>query len=121
MKALFSEEYYRKYWESFLEPVPGNDYINLESELKKTMKHYENAELPQNAIDMIVKIEAEKIAAKCEKLVYSQMKRVKDILDGNASFGMVTEWQEIEQRAELRKRFEFNCLQLRDFRKKYNL
>ena len=33
MKALFSEDFYYKYWDMFLEPVPGDDFINLFGEI----------------------------------------------------------------------------------------
>ena len=121
MKALFSEEYYRKYWNDFLVPVPGEDYINLESELEKAMKVYKESGISKEAILVVEKREAEKLAEKCNILVHKELDQLKRILSGKASFGMTTQLQESQKRGEFRRRFEFNCLQLSDFRKNHNL
>lgn len=119
MKARFSEEYYREFWDEFLKKVPGEDYINLEAELANAMKVY--AGLPETALAIICKMEAGKIAEHCMELVKKQMRRIADIDAGRASFGCTTQRQEIQLRGEFRKRFEFNCLQLKDFKAKYGL
>lgn len=119
MKATFSEEYYRQFWNKFLEEVPGVHYRNLEAELERAMRVYHEAGLPEEAIVIIRKMEAQKIADSCRALVLEEMDVVKRINAGEASFGMTTERQETEARFEYITRFEFNCLQLADFRKKY--
>lgn len=121
MKPLFGEEYYRKYWSRFLEPVPGGDFIDLEGELTKRMNRYREAGIPENALQVVEKVEAQKLAARCKELVTKEMGVVRDIEAGRASLGYTTQSQEIHARGELRKRFEFNCLQYRDFRKAHNL
>lgn len=117
MKAIHSEEYYRKYWNEFLAKIPGDDYRNLEAELEREMNAYVG--LPEEAVHVVQKIEAGKIAKSCEDLVRLEMDICRRVDRGEASFGMMTQAQEIRARAEFRKRFEFNCLQLRDFKEKY--
>lgn len=121
MKATFSEEHYRRNWDRFLEKVPGEHYINLEEALEREMTVYKGAELTEEAIQVIAKLEAQKLADKCLALVMKEMKTVKDLRAGRASLGYTTERQEYKARAELVERFEFNCLQLRDFKAKYGL
>lgn len=121
MKPLYSEEYYRKYWDRFLVPVHGGHYINLEGELQTAMDQYRELGMPEEAIPIVEKMEAEKIAAKCRTLVFEELEVLKRVLSGKSSFGMSTERQEIHARHEFRTRFDFNCLQLADFRKKHNL
>lgn len=121
MKPMFSENYYRKYWDRFLQRVPGENYINLEEELSRTMRAYIENGMPTEALPVVEKMEAEKLAERCLNLVKKEMETVKRIESGKSSFGMTTELQEIQARADFRKRFEFNCLQLADFRKAHNI
>ena len=121
MKPLFSENYYRNNWSKFLQRVPGENYINLEGELERTMRQYIENGMPTEALPYVEKMEAEKLATRCLDLVKKEMETVKQVESGKASFGMTTELQEIQTRADFRKRFEFNCLQLADFRKAHNI
>lgn len=117
MKTLYSESYYRQNWGRFIKVVSGKHYRNLEAELQHQMSIYK--ELPQEAINLLVKIEAQKIANSCETLVLEEKQTLKDLEDGKASLGYTTRNQEIQAKSELHQRFEFNCLQLADFKKKY--
>lgn len=119
MKSVFSREFYEANWGKFMEPVVNEHYINLEDELKKEMAVYENIGLTEKDINTIKKLEAQKIADKCLEMVLKDRDIVKKIQNGEASFGMTTERQEIEVRGRFVKRFEFNCLQLRKFKDKY--
>lgn len=121
MEALFSREYYEENWDRFLEPVCNEHYINLEEDLSKEMNVYESLNLGKKEIEIIRTFEAKKIADKCRVMVLEDRDVVKRIESGKASFGMTTERQEIEARGRFRKRFEFNCLQLRVFRDKYGV
>lgn len=122
MKALFSEDYYRKNWDKFLVKVPGDDYRNLEAELERVMAQYnESSWVTDNVRAVIEKVEAKKIADSCTVLVYKEMALIKRLENETSSLGYTTKRQEIEARTEFRKRFEFNCLQLRDFKAKYGL
>ena len=121
MKALFSREYYEKNWDKFLEPTVGEHYINLEESLQKAMTAYDNIGLSDKDLEIVRKVEAQKIADKCRALVLEDCDVVKRIEHNEASFGMTTERQEIERKARFRKRFEFNCLQMRVFKEKYEL
>lgn len=117
MKSLFSESYYRQNWDRFIKVASGKHYRNLEEELQHQMSIYN--ELPQEAINLLVKVEAQKIADSCKALVLEEMQTLKDLEDGKASLGYTTHNQEIRARSEFHQRFEFNCLQLADFKKKY--
>ena len=119
MTTLHSEEYYRTNWERFIAPVPGKHYVNLEAELNRCIATYSN--LPEEAITIMRKVEAAKIAEKTKALVVEEMQTVKAIAAGEASFGYTTKGQEISAMREYRMRFEFNCLQLADFKKKYGI
>ena len=119
MKPLFSEEYYRKYWEQFLVRVPGKHFVDMEKDLSFSMKVYESLGLSEDAVSKIREIEAKKIADRVTLLVRDEMRVLMDVEAGRSSFGYTTQMQEIQARAEFHKRFEFNCLQLRDFTNKY--
>lgn len=121
MKAIFSEEYYKMNWERFLVKVPGNDYFNAEGKLENRMKVYESINLDSDKLDCIRKIEAKKIAVELNALVHRELQVVKDVEAGKASFGMITASQEYKAKADFRKRFEFNCLQLKYFCEKYGV
>lgn len=121
MKPLFSEEYYRNNWYKFIQRVPGENYIDLEGDLARVMRQYIENGMPKEALPIVERMEAEKLVERCLKLVKKEMVTVKQVESGNASFGMTTKLQEIQARADFRKRFEFNCLQLADFRKAHNI
>ena len=119
MKPIHSREFYMKNWERFIKRVPGDNYINMGEELERSMKPYIEAGLPSTALEVIERIEAKRIMEKADKLVRSQMATVIAVEAGKASFGYTTQLQEVQARAEYRKRFDFNCLQLALFREKY--
>ena len=119
MKAQYSEEFYRKHWDKFIKAVPGNHYINLEAELEHAMETF--AGIPTEALEVLKKVEAEKIANKCKALVLNEMATIKALENGEASLGYTTRGQEIKARGDLRTRFEFNCLQLKVFKEKYGI
>jgi len=125
MKAVHSEEYFRKYWDKLL---PKNNlsnnkhHINLEAWLEDRMEVYKDCDgVAEEAIIIIRNIEATKIADECEKMLRDDMRIIKAVNEGKATFGFTTMNQETAHRADFVERFEFNCLQLADFRKKYNL
>lgn len=118
MKPMFSEEYYRKNWDRFIKKVPGSDYINLEEELNHKMSIFKD--LPEEAQKLLVPIKAQEVIEEATKLVYKEMATIKDLEAGKSSFGYTTQGQENQARYELRTRFDFNCLQLADFKKRYS-
>lgn len=119
MKSTFSEQYYRMNWEKFIKPIPGEHYINLEYDLKHALEIYVG--LPTEAIEILKKIEAKKIVDKCTEQLKKNMEVVKKLKAGKTSLGYTTQTQEIHAAHELVTRFEFNCLQLADFKKKYGI
>lgn len=122
MTARFPEEYYRKHWDEFLRPQ-GNDpdYINLEGRLAKEMAVYEQAGIGGEALEKIRCTKAGELAEYCTALVREQMRVEKMLEAGETSMGFTTERDERDARRDHRTRFEFNCLQLRDFKEKYGL
>lgn len=121
MKSLFSEEYYLAHWDEYLKPVPGEHYRNLEGSLQRELKCYKDADLPEEAMKVVETMEAKRIADECHDLVMSELNTIKKLEAGTTSLGYTTQSQEIHARAELRKRFDFNCLQLREFKKAHNI
>ena len=121
MKSIYSEDFYRTHWAEFLKPVLGEDYINLEGELETAMRVYRAAKIDEAALSIITKAKAVELADRCKSLVMREMQTVKKLDSGAASFGMRTQWQEREQRKNFIQRFEFNCLQLADFRKTHGV
>lgn len=121
MKPLFSEEYYRQYWERFMEPTIGEHYMNLDAELEKEMCVYSDIGLPNEAIMKIKKMKAEEIAKRCYDVIIEDKPIVQKIIDKTVSFGYTTQRQESNAQYRFRTRFDFNCLQLRDFKTKYGL
>lgn len=119
MKAVHSREFYLRNWDRFIQRVPGDEYINLEEELKREMRTFDGIGLDDQALATIERIQAQAIIERTDKKVRKQMATVKAVEAGTASFGYTTQRQEIEARAEFRTRFEFNCLQLAIFREKY--
>lgn len=122
-QPLHSEEYLRNHWDEFLEkPKPYDEhYINMEAEFQDAMKVYYSINLSEDAMYVVTKIEAKKIADKSEKKIREHMKMIKDIMSGKVTLGYRTYGQDISNLRKLRERFEFNCLQLKDFRKKYEV
>ena len=121
MKSLFSEDYYMARWDEYLKPVPGEHYRNLEGSLQKALQSYKDAGLPEEAMTVLEAVEAKRIADDCHTLVMRELKTLKQLEAGTTSLGYTTQLQEIHARAELRKRFDFNCLQLREFKKAHHI
>ena len=121
MKASVSENYYFKYWQTMMERY-GNDHKNdadLEKQLERAMSLYKD--LPEIAVGVVKQVEAENIAKHCKERMIKRMGIIKDIESGKASLGYTNESQEVRARYELRQGFEFTCLALREFKKKYNI
>ena len=130
MKPLFTEEFYTTHWDHFLDPMStphctplehSDDYINLEGELAHTMEGYKQLGLPEAALPTIEQMEAKKLAERGREICMRQLKTQKELDAGTACFGYTTHRQEIEARGDFRKRFEFNCLQLKLFKQNHNL
>ena len=121
MKPLFSEEYYRQYWDRFMEPTIGEHYMNLEGDLEKEMRVYVEIGLPNEAVMKIKQMKAEEIAKRCYDAIIEDKPIVQEIINKSANFGYTTQRQESNAQYRFRTRFDFNCLQLRDFKVKYEL
>lgn len=114
MKAVHSEKYYRDNYENFIKKTNDNDYMNLESELECELSIFD-----ANVIEKIRPIYAQKIYNKASKTLKERMTTIQDLQSGKSSLGYTTQNQEIHKMNRIVQRFEFNCLQLADFKKKY--
>lgn len=114
MKALHTENFYRKYWGEF----QSKSKMNLDRELKwrtDGMNDVLDAENLKRAMKVVAKLIADEAEAELRKT----MKMVQDLEAGRSSLGYTHELQEVAEMARLRRMFEFDCLQLRDFREKW--
>lgn len=121
MKPLFSEQYYKNHWDEFLKPVPGDNYINLEADLGRELAVLKEAGLSEEQIKMVEHIYSKPIADKCHILVMKELNTLKAVMTGEAAWGYTTKRQDIEAEYKFRTRFEFNCLQLKEFKKTHNI
>ena len=121
MKARFSEKYWYDKWEQMLIPVPDENYINLEQMLEDEIKVFKNIEISKDQMELIKQMYAKHIAVKATALVHRELKILKDIDSGKAQWGFTNRTQDINYDYNYRQRFEFNCIQLRDFKRKYKI
>lgn len=119
MKAIHSREYYIENWDKFLKPSNDRDYMNLEAELEHEVHLFDGADLPEQALDVIRSMKAQEIIAKADKAVRERMQTIKDLESGRSSLGYTSERQEVAAMADLRRRWEFNCLQLSIFKQNH--
>lgn len=117
-KTLFSENYYRENWNKLSEKYPEND---PDKDLATRIEVYADAGIRQDAMEKIMNIEAQKVYDFHNDALKKTMNALVRILSGKASLGYTTKRQEIEKMRDLRIGFEFDCVRLADFRKKYNL
>ena len=115
METRHTEQYYRKYWADYIKPANDPHYLNLEESLDKYMTIFED--LPEAALSILRKQEAKRIAEVTTVLLKKDMEIVKQI--DTCSFGYTTMAQEVTAKRRFVERFEFNCLQLADFKKNH--
>lgn len=116
MKATHSEEFYREQMERMMSRY--GKQADLERELSLLIN---GLELPEQALEVVKRIYAQKVADACKKSLIEKMKTIKDIQSGRASLGYISQRQEVEEEYKLIEGFEFTCLCLADFKKKYGL
>lgn len=116
-ETLFSENYYRENWEKLSKKYPDND---PDKDLATCMEVYADAGIGHDAMEKIMNIEARKVYDVHKDALKKTRNALVRILSGKASLGYTTKRQEIEKMRDLRIGFEFDCVRLADFRKKYN-
>lgn len=128
MKTEYTERYYRSVWDEMLSRKDSRNYMNLEEDLENLMKPYLEYDFPgvpqsckEQAIVAIRKEIAKRVYNDAKNDLLKLKNTVVSLKSGKSCLGYTSEAQEIRERADLFKRFEFNCLQLADFRKKYNI
>ena len=117
-KTMFTENYYRNMWDRLAEKYTKND---PEKDLEIMMKAYRDLDLPESAKEVILQIEAKRVYDFISDTLKGTLRTLNAILSGKASLGYTTKIQEVQAMNDLREGFEFDCLRLADFRKKYNL
>lgn len=117
-KTMYTENYYRDLWDRLSEKYTKND---PEKDLEITMKAYRDLDLPKQAQEVILQIEAKRVHDFISNTLKGTLRTLNAILSGKASLGYTTKKQEVQAMHDLREGFEFDCLRLADFRKKYNL
>lgn len=121
MKTFNTEEYYLERWDKFLADRPDcsdlavyGSYMNLEERLEKyysTMKGV----LTEEQLDHVKRSFAPEVAAKAYKELKDAQATVKKYINGEIG------WDSKFGFNQYRERFEFNCIQLREFKKKYGV
>ena len=121
MKTEYTEGYYRSIWNEMMNGRGARHYMNFEEDLEALMKPYSQHGFPEQAFEVIRKEMAKRVCSAAKEDLLKIRETVLALRSGNASLGNVSMRDEIVGRHELIQRFEFNCLQLADFKKKYNL
>lgn len=120
-KTFNTEEYYKKRWNEFLENPRGRDhhviascYMNLEAELDRYVSTMHGRVTPEQ-IEMVRKAFAPEVAHRAYAKLKENQKVVNAFINGETSNSWGIEFN------KYRERFEFNCLQLREFMAKYGV
>ncbi len=118
-KTWNTEDYYMKRWDEFLEYCPDPSkhwiaacYMNLEAQLDSMVATMKGTLTPEQ-FAIVKKGIAAEVAAKAQAKLKEDHKVVKRIINGEAHIDL--------EFNEYRERFEFNCIQLREFKKKYGV
>ena len=111
MKAMFSEQYYLENWERY----EAKSKINPEEELEYRLRPFADTFRAED-LEKISKVYAQNIAEKVEAELKKTMRMINDLEAGRASLGYTSQRQEVQEMANLRRMFEFNCLQLKLFK-----
>ena len=114
MKARYSEQYYRENWNSFIKKSSVNDYMNLEDDLQNELKIFDS-----NIAEKVRPIYAKKIHENAIEVLKKRMAMIQRLESGETSLGYTNKSQEVSEMHRIIQRFEFNCIQARDFKEKY--
>lgn len=118
MKSQLSEKFYFQHWDAMMSEY--GEEADLEKKLESAMTRYKNlCGFSEQVIEVIRKEEAQRIANSCKEKMLKRMAMIKRLESGESSLGNINKAQEISESARLRKGFEFTCLSLREFKKKY--
>lgn len=122
-KTWNTEEYYMKRWNEFLANRPDTSdlalyesYMNLEERLRKYYSTMEGV-LTEEQLNHVKRSFAPEVAAKAYKELKQAQATVKQYINGEIAWGTGG----ILNFNKYRERFEFNCIQLREFKKKYGV
>lgn len=120
-KTFNTEEYYKARWNEFLEDhgdpsehVIASCYMNLEAELDRYVSTMHGRVTPEQ-IEMVRKAFAPEVAHRAYAKLKENQKVVNAFINGETSNSWGIEFN------KYRERFEYNCLQLREFMAKYGV
>jgi len=117
MKAIHTENFYQEQFDRFSKM----SRLTLEKDLEYQMNAIKDSNLPENAIKIVEKVTAKKIADNCKQELMKRMEQIKNVESGKASLGYTTATQEYSAKKYLRLVFEFDCYQLKLFKNKYDI
>lgn len=121
--SVHPESYYYSYWDEFLrtDGVDRETFIDMEKELNQAMQVYNGLGISERELNIFRKYEAQKIAERGREIALRQKAVWRKIQRGDASLGYTTDLQERQAQRRYLERYEFNSLQLRDFKRKYGV
>ena len=117
MKSVYSENYYRENMDRFLKQYAKN--ADLEHDLDLKMTGFDM--LPEEALAVVRKMQAKKVYVAHKEWCMKRMQMIQRIESGKSSLGFTSRTQEIHELHNIRQEFEFTCLMVADFRKKYGI
>lgn len=123
MKAVHTEEYFKKYEDHLFGKYERQ--CNFEHSLSKRVPDLSAADLTEEqketARKAVEKIEAEKIAKEATKKLIEKRHMIEDIKAGRAGLGYAVKNQEVSAMHDLVEGFEFSCYMLAQFKKKHGI
>lgn len=123
MKAVYSEEYFRKYRNELLGKYKKD--CDFEYSLRILLTGMDFTMLPnemrEKAESAYIQIQAKKVYEVEKAELMKKMKMIKDIKAGRASLGYTSRTQEVNAWHDMNEGFEFSCFMLAEFRKKYGV
>ena len=123
MKAKLSEEFYRKNQDRFFEKYQKD--CDFEYHLKIRLMRRDFSIIPEEireqAKAIITKTFAKEVYDASREELVKKMQMIKEVEAGKAGLGYTNTAQKYQAMHDLREGFEFSCLMLADFKKKYEL
>lgn len=123
MKRLHEENYYRDHWDEMLKPTWERHFMNLEEKLDEIMEPLKEV-LPQIGEEkaaLVTKAYASMIAEKAFKEIQGQEIVLVNIENGRCDHLYTSLWHKDVELSRMKKRYEFNVVQLKDFKKNHGI
>lgn len=118
MKALFTENYYRKQYKSFNKQ---KSTLNPEGELEYKMSAFNKEDYTEEAWNIIVSVMAKEVAEKMRQALLTDRETYENVRKNPACLGYINKSQEAKEAHRITTQFEFNCLKYKDFKESHCL